>query len=914
MNTRNRITLLLAAIMVVALLVVGMTLTASAADGDLVTEYGTVPAANANENFAIFQKAPGATEYTFVASASNPFTYNSAAYQKLEGDVVMLMLKDTDYTNMATVGLTPCANASLTIDLGGRKLIGSKNGTGTFNIYGIALSKDTVTNITIKNGTFEVGSREAILIGHTEAELGYNLEQNLTLDHVNFTKQAGANYIQAFVQVNTKPVSPSTFNILYNECVLDLRGIAEKTTVYPICSDRATGKQVVNSVFKGGEIIVDYMENMYLINGRNVTFAKGENGYFKFSALKGENVNYSSLTYDAPNVAFTTLAQDDTRDYYQAVSLETPYGLIGAANASLKDYPFAMFKKPTGSDEWTFFAYRSGYTDPFVDNQFTQYWNFDGEMVFFMRRDVDWSDRAAYPNGFRMRPKATIDLNGHTLIGSNVGEATFYFATKSLQNGTNARNFIFKNGTIITKDKPFVLFNPQATTSGDAANDPTINITFDNVTLKRAEGATKEQPFIQLNFMHEGFAFKTNITYNDCTFDIRGEFNNPDSPFMYLFTIASGSSKYDYPSLLAATQTVNGGKILADTTNNLRMILNGRNNGSKVSFEEGSDGKMTQLVLPNGVENTLTSNTNNLVYNAETLPLAFKQASKDSENTTYTLVPYWLTQYTPKTSVTLSSDLVYNIYLPTSRFMSATLNGVDVSELGATKVTLSDGETYYHVAVSAGLLGAGDAVELKTTINGGGNIPVTATRTLNVVKYAKSLLSTTESEVQTTLVKDMLAYVKAACVYAGEKAETVTAINAIIGEDYTVAAAEGEAVEKTEGLAGAALLLGDKPAFVFYTDGSYDASAYKFEIGTTTVTTEITEIDGKEAIVVYTYAYAMTNTVTYTIEGTEISGAYNLAAYLAHEKAANNTNTVALVEALWQYSDAAKAYKAEQAA
>ena len=74
MNTRNRITLLLAAIIVVALLVVGMTLTTSAAnEGDLVTEYGVVPAANANDNFAIFHKAVGADEYTFFASASNPF-------------------------------------------------------------------------------------------------------------------------------------------------------------------------------------------------------------------------------------------------------------------------------------------------------------------------------------------------------------------------------------------------------------------------------------------------------------------------------------------------------------------------------------------------------------------------------------------------------------------------------------------------------------------------------------------------------------------------------------------------------------------------------------------------------------------------------------------------------------------------
>ena len=65
---------------------------------------------------------------------------------------------------------------------------------------------------------------------------------------------------------------------------------------------------------------------------------------------------------------------------------------------------------------------------------------------------------------------------------------------------------------------------------------------------------------------------------------------------------------------------------------------------------------------------------------------------------------------------------------------------------------------------------------------------------------------------------------------------------------------------------------------------------------------------------VYTYAFAMTMDVTYTIEGTDISGEYNLAAYLAHANTLDNDNLVALVKALWQYSESAMAYKTEQAA
>ncbi len=918
MNTRNRITLLLAAIMVVALLVVGMTLTTSAADGDLVTEYGTVPAANANDNFAIFHKAEGATEYTFWASAANPFTHNSGAYQALEGEVVMLMLKDVDFSGQATVNLTTAIKSDLTIDLGGHTLIQSTSGTGTFNIYGIALSEDTVMNYTIKNGTITNKSssknNEVILVGHTEAALGYNLVTNLTLDHLTFTKVENTPYYeQNFVQVNNKPASASTMNILYNECVLDLTNIsadAEKQGS-AICSYRDTSKQVVYSEFRGGEIRVASMTGFTLINGSvdKVTFTEGENGYFKFVAPITETVpSWSNLIYDKENYGFGKVSQDDNNAYYTPVSLETAYATLSNSYASPYNYPFVIFTKAEGATEWSVHTTQANAAnghDPWTDGIYTKYREIDGEVVILMRRDVDFSARVGFSNGFRMVPTTTLDLNGFTLISSDNTEALFNFATKEIESYDDGepREYIFKNGTVVTKDKPFMLFKASAT----IANCPTINVQFDNVIFDRAEGATKEQPFVQVGFVDEGKEFNANVVYNDCTFDVRGDLG---SVGVYLFSLSSSHASITYKSLLHMTQTVNGGKILSDTTDNLRLTLDGRKNGSSIAFNKGSDGKLLELVLPNGVENTLVNGSSTShVINASNAAYCFYKTSVGSENTTYQLCPYWLTQYIPKTSVTLSTDLIYNIYLPVSRYIDGTINGVDIGDLGVTEVTIDD-VAYYHVAINGGLTTAGDELELVVTINAGGSSKATATRKISIVKYAKNLLASNPTEVEADLTKDMLAYVKAACVYANEKAETVAAINAIIGEDYEVATASGEAVQNVDGLSGAYLLLGDKPAFVFTTNGEYDASAYKFAIGDTTVKTEV---DGN-VIYVYTYAYAMTETVTYTIEGTEISGAYNLAAYLAHEREAGNADTVALVEALWQYSDAAKAYKAEQAA
>jgi len=143
-------------------------------------------------------------------------------------------------------------------------------------------------------------------------------------------------------------------------------------------------------------------------------------------------------------------------------------------------------------------------------------------------------------------------------------------------------------------------------------------------------------------------------------------------------------------------------------------------------------------------------------------------------------------------------------------------------------------------------------------------------------------------------------------------------IDEIIGTDYVGEPEEiGEAVESTDGLDSAALYLDNSPAFIFFPELDengepiYSLQKYSFAIGNTTLITEESVVNGKECILVYTYAYAISENVTYSIEGTEIEGEYNLAAYLAFAEGEGDAELVALVKALWRYSDSAKAYRAE---
>ena len=56
------------------------------------------------------------------------------------------------------------------------------------------------------------------------------------------------------------------------------------------------------------------------------------------------------------------------------------------------------------------------------------------------------------------------------------------------------------------------------------------------------------------------------------------------------------------------------------------------------------------------------------------------------------------------------------------------------------------------------------------------------------------------------------------------------------------------------------------------------------------------------------YAYAMADTITYSIKGTDIKGEYNIKAY--YEFALTKGEALAnLTERLWKYAESANAYR-----
>ena len=160
---------------------------------------------------------------------------------------------------------------------------------------------------------------------------------------------------------------------------------------------------------------------------------------------------------------------------------------------------------------------------------------------------------------------------------------------------------------------------------------------------------------------------------------------------------------------------------------------------------------------------------------------------------------------------------------------------------------------------------------------------------------------------------------KNATIEAFNAAAIKAQIDAVIGADYdaTSRPTDMEAAQVGGGFDSATFRLDAKPAFVFYpeTDAEgnlvYDLSAYRFTQNGKALAVENTTVEGRACIVIATYAYEIADNISYSIDGTEISGEFNVKAYYEFALTQNNEALVSIVERLWKYSEAAKAYKAE---
>lgn len=288
----------------------------------------------------------------------------------------------------------------------------------------------------------------------------------------------------------------------------------------------------------------------------------------------------------------------------------------------------------------------------------------------------------------------------------------------------------------------------------------------------------------------------------------------------------------------------------------------------------------------------------------------------------------------PKQNITLYTDFVYNAYIPTTAgssavtITSASLGGVPF-DLSACEIVTVDGKQYYKLSIHVAPTAAADEMELAVYVNytytyKDGTTKVTASQLdwkVSVLSYLKTLVDDSTG-IDNTLAKDILSYIRAAYVYEGtsEKLDYVKDfVDAINGADYDAAnlPTAAEVKQTVDGMDSAQLLLGSAPAFIFYpetdADGNlvYTTDSYVFALdGKYRLTAEVgVDGSGKTYIIVRLPAWALDNDVEYIVNGTDVGGVYNLAAYYEYAKGTENANLISLVERLMKYAETAEAYK-----
>ena len=288
----------------------------------------------------------------------------------------------------------------------------------------------------------------------------------------------------------------------------------------------------------------------------------------------------------------------------------------------------------------------------------------------------------------------------------------------------------------------------------------------------------------------------------------------------------------------------------------------------------------------------------------------------------------------PKQNITLYTDFVYNAYIPTTAgssavtITSASLGGVPF-DLSACEIVTVEGEQYYKLSIHVAPTAAADEMELVVYVNytytyKDGTTKVTASQLdwkVSVLSYLKTLVEDSTG-IDNTLAKDILSYIRAAYVYEGtsEKLDYVKEfVDAINGADYDAAnlPTAAEVKQTVDGMDSAQLLLGSAPAFIFYpetdADGNlvYSTDSYVFALdGKYRLTAEVgVDGSGKTYIIVSLPAWALDNDVEYIVNGTDVGGVYNLAAYYEYAKGTENANLISLVERLMKYAETAEAYK-----
>ena len=899
------------------------------------TKYGIVPSEYADaeqypfivfdtkgEFYGAFSQFLGDSGKNAVMGAVYSMTQGNAySGTSYSDDAIMpVVLVRRDYTLLSSEYFNNLAllQAEVLIDLNGFTITQANSWNSIFNAAtkgwsGAAGASIFPTTIKVINGTL-LTYKTGIVVMSTWESIGNGAiagkNFNFIFDNVTLGFAEGAETAGLLTTYNNPNTTgdrtlAAPFSLTFNDCTFDLtnRNSSKAGTLF---STSTAGKFIdVDITVNGGKIIGTDLKNVDLINPAgdytsSVIFGKGSDGkYLTLEVKSGTSVGEEIFVLDnGKEKSLEYLKTNGTTDIYglDENPLKTQYGIIDEVYADVNAYPIVAFEITNNGN-----VFIGGYSE-FGDATkgvvgYTGSWN--KHFVILFRNHAE---AKTYQDTSTLVGSVKVDLNGYTLTQS---ESAYLFqvnrniASADTSTTDQRVSITIENGTIINKtSSPMFVLN-----YGAKCNRPYgVSFAFNNVTFvlkssNRGIFTTWEAGYTSMDENNK-FYIDINAVFNDCTFDYA---NSASGVKMLYLTHASGYDRAVY------NVTINGGTIIAKNGFSYAdfIVADGDENGraDSVRFGKGSDGLYTTLVAPAGANTPVTSD---VYLNFENTEYVFAKVSQTDNEVIYRLRPVATIgiDFTPKMSITLESQLVLNVYIPVESLLKFTFgdeNYENLTLLENAKKTI-EGKEYYRI--STPLASADAAMSLKLVANVDmGTGTAKATFTFSIPKYcAKLIASADATEVEKTLAKDVLAYVKEAYKYfdefnSDEEIErVVTLVNSIIG-DYKAEPVSNGAVNTVSPVTGVTLNLGEKPTIRFYvsdTNVSFYSNGSKLDT--------VSGVDANGSYVeLDVYAYALCETITYG-DG----GSYHISSYV---NGAAGKDYEALVKSFVKYTESAAEYR-----
>ena len=894
----------------------------TAAQGESVSTYGSVPSAYSNKTdypFALFKKGAGDSTYTFVSAHNNlnkasPDTANGltlGAFQAAKNEVagnantVAVILMRRDFTNSAAYANTAqLYGGEIVFDLGGHTLT-----TSTAIVDAAAKGTNNgESRYTFKDGFITAAgtgllSLRSIDTLTSEKTFSFNFENicfGLTAD---FNGSAYLAYAGSFA--STHKVN---YDITLDSCSIDLvnnlpTGITSVNIVdFRNSSSLLKGKLTVCGVNLMATGVGGY--GFALDSDDSVVYKKSSGGIYFDVEIPDADYPFGNQTFksvDGKTLQFGSRQSRNIKFYSLGEAIKTPYGDIPHRYCYAERNPLVVF----------------------CDGAFV-----GAASVFSDNSSGDSGAMALAQNALSGGGKvATILLRANVNVGAICNNTGKTVGTVNIDLGNQA---LFLTGTT-------PLINAQAK---DVSGNGIFNISNGSIVLKKS-ALIKSSAY---STDTAGYRGATDTSYKKFVFNFK------DVYFTYDKGATASAFLAAYQDELATTSAnlkVGNTVAFEGCTFNLTNAKSGMtvfnaNDASPASTDKGkviSEMNVTvsdcEFIFPASIDaftlrKVSTKISSSVVFDKASEYSSFrlkKTASAPeialplyggdtgiliSDMTDGDEIVYLLRSdkeahptFRPFADIDLGEDMIFKVYLPkVSSLTKISVGGNTYTDMSRLTTKTVSGTSYYLVRIPLGAKRMLDDITVGVTLTESGDT-TNLTLKYSLFNYLSERLDGA-GEKERVLIYDILAYAKSAYAYFGKTDADIAKIDALLGSGYDSAnMPTALSTKKPSSSVSSAvkLTLNSLPCISFYTNDK----TLKFYIGNTALATQWCKDTRGTYFFMMLSPSDMDKEITIK-RGSQTVGGFGLGSYLEYAKGQNTSALVTLIQRFARYCQSADAY------